>query len=587
MTLRLRLIENNILTYLTFLLVAIVYYFTTARSVMEMDCAHLIASQYFFGVAHPTGYPLYSLLGWLFLRIPLSYNIAFQANLLSGLYSIIALAFIFKTLKIISEFFFESQDNNKLSNQNYRLFINIARLVSVAALAFSKNYWRNSLSAEVYTLQVAITSAIIFYAIDYFFDNNVKKNDKKLFIISILVGLGFANHLMTALIVPALLYVYFIKSNVESIKKRLLDLIYYVFTAFFIVSIFYLIMSLRANQDPVINWGAPKNLRRLIEHITAKQFASEFEFNLIFFTNNLYDYIMASFNDYGIIIFIISLYGFFIFKKIETKLFYFLILILLPSIVVPSFYNVIDRENYYLIAGIGWTLSFFISVVYIFRKINFLKKCSLILFLFPALNAICFYKQNDLSRFDLYEKIYKISVESLPFKSVVLIDGYDHIIYPYNYYAYVEGIRKDIVFISMQLLKTDWYYENLQSVYPEAYKIIRDEADSARTLIINKRLTDISVADLYRKIIVRLKENNFYIFATLEATNTLKSILNKEKFRKSSLLYEISDTLIERAPTCEISKIDIAKYERMRFEHYSLSYAINYIKAFADKENYP
>ena len=68
------------------LIAAVVYLLTLAPSVVEIDSGELAAVQYNLGVAHPTGYPLFSLLGWLWSHIPLGMSKIYQLNLLALLY---------------------------------------------------------------------------------------------------------------------------------------------------------------------------------------------------------------------------------------------------------------------------------------------------------------------------------------------------------------------------------------------------------------------------------------------------------------------------------------------------------------------
>ncbi|MCX8010241.1 MAG: DUF2723 domain-containing protein, partial [Ignavibacteria bacterium] len=79
------------------ILVFIFYLKTLAPSVVEMDCGELAAVQSTLGIAHPTGYPLFTLLGYLWSKIPLSFSVIFQLNLLAAIYSIVAVIFFLKT----------------------------------------------------------------------------------------------------------------------------------------------------------------------------------------------------------------------------------------------------------------------------------------------------------------------------------------------------------------------------------------------------------------------------------------------------------------------------------------------------------
>lgn len=59
------------------------YAWTTAPSVTLLDSGEFLVAAQHFGVPHPTGYPLWTLLAWLFHLLPLG-NVAWQTALFSG-----------------------------------------------------------------------------------------------------------------------------------------------------------------------------------------------------------------------------------------------------------------------------------------------------------------------------------------------------------------------------------------------------------------------------------------------------------------------------------------------------------------------
>ena len=54
------------------------------------------------GVAHPPGYPLYTMLGWLFTRLPLGGTPAWRVNLFSAVTAALTLALVFSTGRRLS-----------------------------------------------------------------------------------------------------------------------------------------------------------------------------------------------------------------------------------------------------------------------------------------------------------------------------------------------------------------------------------------------------------------------------------------------------------------------------------------------------
>src|SRR5215831_21106438 len=67
------------------LLALLVYLATLCPTVNFIDSGELATDVYTLGIAHPTGYPLFMILGHLFSRIPLGLRVIEQINLLSAL----------------------------------------------------------------------------------------------------------------------------------------------------------------------------------------------------------------------------------------------------------------------------------------------------------------------------------------------------------------------------------------------------------------------------------------------------------------------------------------------------------------------
>ena len=69
------------------LFVFAVYLTTLAKSTVSLDNGELAATSYLLGIPHPTGYPLFTIIGFLFSHIPLSMRVIHQLNLLSTIYA--------------------------------------------------------------------------------------------------------------------------------------------------------------------------------------------------------------------------------------------------------------------------------------------------------------------------------------------------------------------------------------------------------------------------------------------------------------------------------------------------------------------
>ncbi len=124
------------------------YLRTLAPSVLPGDSGEFQFAAALLGVAHPTGYPLYLLLGRAFMGLVPVGDPAFRMNLLSALFAAAAVSVTYLLARQITP---------------RRAFAALAALT----LAFSNTFWSQAVEAEVYALNsllVAITFLLLLRA---------------------------------------------------------------------------------------------------------------------------------------------------------------------------------------------------------------------------------------------------------------------------------------------------------------------------------------------------------------------------------------------------------------------------------------
>jgi len=121
-----------------FLIGVTIYLLCAPRSVMLDDDGYFILAAFFNGVAHPPGYPLYTLLAHLATRVPIG-SVAFRVHALSGVFAALACACVWLF-------------SMRLSRDR-----TVAWIASLC-LAFSAAFWSQAIVAEVYTL-----NALLFF----------------------------------------------------------------------------------------------------------------------------------------------------------------------------------------------------------------------------------------------------------------------------------------------------------------------------------------------------------------------------------------------------------------------------------------
>jgi hypothetical protein len=176
------------------LVIPLLFLFATARPDVEgSDSAELAAASYSLGIAHATGYPLYTWIGRIAIVLsPL--DPAHTMNLLSGLLGASALLLFALAAREIT--------GNLLS-----------AAAPIAGIAFARPFWFISTIAEVYALHLFLLAATLLFLFRW--RRTGAPSDLLLAIYA--AALGFAHHGSTALFLPG--YVLFVLLHLRSVRR--------------------------------------------------------------------------------------------------------------------------------------------------------------------------------------------------------------------------------------------------------------------------------------------------------------------------------------------------------------------------------
>lgn len=499
------------------LIVLIFYMITLAAGLIAPDSGELAAVQYTLGIAHPTGYPLFTILGFLFSHIPIPIKPIIILNFLTALWSILTVYVLTITIKkILDDYKFWFND---LSTENEKLIkrFDLSEPVKIFSaifgsllLGFSRTFWLQSLSVEVYSLHIFLFSLTF-----YFLLKSIKENydgiytsfsKSSWFLTFVFLGLGFSNHLSTLYIVPAVLYGYFLSLNFsqEKIKRFFL----YYGSGFLITLILYLYLPIRAAMQPVISWGNPVNLSSFINHISGRLYHqylfpnfSDYIAKVGFFLNSLmisFDKSKITGSEFSFGIFI-SLLGIVILFFLVRKLFNLLILIFITTVLISSFYNIPDIDTYFLPAYFVLAISASIGLIYLFSiQLNRVKKIFIVTLI--ALLTLIFeiymnYSRVDLSDNDLIDQFTIELLQTVEPKSLI-ISARSNFYFPSLYYQFVENVRKDIAIVEHYLLQNKWYYYQLSRMHSDIVTL--------KDSVVNLNLTNRNVyfsAEMIEKVL--------------------------------------------------------------------------------------
>lgn len=170
-----------------------VYLWSTAPNVTLLDSGEFVVAAEHFGVAHPTGYPLWTILSWLFQLLPLG-NAAWEIALFSGVCTALAVGLGGMLLCSMQRWAI-----GPMSNPRFRSIPFFVALAFSLMLAFSESVWTQAVIAEVYGLH-ALLVAILLVLLYAWIRNPA--SDRLMLGAFFVLALAFSNHHLTLVLAP-------------------------------------------------------------------------------------------------------------------------------------------------------------------------------------------------------------------------------------------------------------------------------------------------------------------------------------------------------------------------------------------------
>ena len=493
-----------------FFLISAIYLYSTSPTVTSDDSGELAGVCTSLGTAHPSGYPLYTLLGKIFVElIPFGDNV-YKVNFLSVFFACLTVIFIFLILIFLTE----------------NIFVSV---ISTLIFSFIPYFWFLGLITEVYTLNSFIIVLITYLILKIINTDITEFKMNYIFLIFLLFGFGLGNHYTLILFFPGffyLLFMYIIRNNIE-IKKTLLTI--FISFIFFILGLcIYFYIYIRAFQNPIFSWEDPKTFVRFLGIILRKRYEGQIAYGpqppltLNMILQHLYFFITeinSGITIFGIILLCVGIYIGLSNKKFRTVSLFLLISIFFagPFFLFLTRLN-IDAQSKGLLERFMY-LSFIPICIFLgFGIANLTKKYSAFIILFFLIPIFLFLKnyKNINRRYDfIYYDYGKNILRTLPENSMLFSDRADEMEFTIAYLTRIKKIRTDIEF-------TDCNAGVSKSIYGDNYYKIWGKPRLAIREIVEKN------------IINSTDKNVFYATFLPEQTNI-------EKF-KYGILYNTKKT---------------------------------------------
>lgn len=233
--------------FLAFLIPFAVYIFTTAHTVTFEDSGLFILSGYYWGLPHPPGYPLYTMLAHVFTLLPID-TVAFRVNLLSVVLGALSCMLM------------------------YRIFLKVTsrKWMSLAAafiVAFASTVWGQMIIAEVYALNIFLS--LLFLDMCLRLSSGQEVEEKYLFWLGLVGAMALSNH-WPIFIISGPAFLFYVDKRWLTKKKIIAFLSGLIF-----VVIPYLIMWWRSLQSPEISFlGEIGSVTEWVKYIARSYYSS-------------------------------------------------------------------------------------------------------------------------------------------------------------------------------------------------------------------------------------------------------------------------------------------------------------------------
>lgn len=367
---------RTVLTIFLFLLVVITsfstYVLTLAPTITAGDSSEMITAAATLGIPHQSSYPINTILGHLFTKLPFG-SLPWRVNLMSAVLHALTLGILY--LAILE--FFKIFDGKAKTEPTEKLIAFSSSLF----LGFSRSFWINSLKAEVFPLNSLVGSILLLLILRW--ANSIQHqriegrktedskqktenqtsenakykilNTKYIFLFAFILGLGISHHQTIILILPACLYLIWKnkpdlvkelfsnlarvllperedKTNMTNMTNKTNKMVVRMFVLFLLGISSYLVIVPMARRNPPLNWGNPSNLTGAVRSFLRVDVggflapaisdvpSKETPVSQI---NYYFRNLLVDFNYWGIVLAILGL--FFLWQK-RKEFFYFLIL---------------------------------------------------------------------------------------------------------------------------------------------------------------------------------------------------------------------------------------------------------------------
>ncbi|MFQ6014852.1 MAG: DUF2723 domain-containing protein [Anaerolineae bacterium] len=417
----------------------ILYVATLSPDVLGGDPGEAQLAPYLLGIMHYTGYPLYTLVGWLWSHLVPFGNVAYRMNLLSAIFAAATISLVYLGVRQIT-----------IGYEGAAL--------AAMALAVSPLFWEWAIMAGVRSLNAFFVATTIYLALRW----QKERKERDLRALALVYGLSLTHHRTMILIGPALIiFALLVDRKLWREPKRLWLLI----VLLGLPLLLYLYLPIRSRMHPPFDLLHPDNLERFLDLVTARKLSAFGETTTL---NEILDRVRAYGLDlsrqFHVIGLLLGILGAFLllWQDARTFLLFFLGFLGVVTFTVTSAYHLQTRPTLYAIpANVLFALWIGSAVDTLGKKINdglswprARTLVSLGVFVLLALTGVNSYRQLLIEQgfpLDAYrqqlrwEQGRRLATNALPYlepNSLMIADWEQATVF--WYLQLIEGLRQDV-----------------------------------------------------------------------------------------------------------------------------------------------
>ena len=467
---------SAVIVVLLFIIMRLIYGFRVCPVLAVGDSGELSTAAYTGGVAHPPGYPLFTILGRIFTHLGFhSPDKVFPAGMFDAAFRMNMMSLWLGVITVVVVYFIVARATKNP----------FAAFLSAFIFGTGLTFLSQSLVGEVYTLHSLIVSLIIYLLLLI----DERPTPWRFSMLALLFGLGLSNHTSILLLgIPTIIFLIFsIFARGLRIRRSLLIAI----LIFFVLGLVpYIYLPIEAHKHPYLNWGNPENPVNFFKVVTRSEFRQIKE-SIPFTKDSLrYSGLNRAFNRWQTRFFgrwfvILGWIGLLI-ALVRGKRFGLFLAMSYFFMTVPYFIyfrNITRLDLFYLeVYYIPAYLVFSIFLGYFFlgafeylprliKKKNIRSLTSLTIFMLFVVLTVVFYRTHGGS-FSMRDHIvgsrYSHDVlRDMPENSILITGGDE--VFLYWYLQQVADFRKDIVVLESNALTltNKWWWDSIRKMYPD------------------------------------------------------------------------------------------------------------------------